>query len=220
VARGRSLGCVGWWADADARPGEVIDVTVFAVLATLAVAWVVALESLFAAAWLSPVGWALAMSPAILLVLFTLTPVYAKQSKVRWIAFGAFLLGVLVVLVPWNARKRFVHDVFSVRAGISVDEVEAIMGGYIKGAGAAWHLPHAPDPRVRPPDEPEDAAEGELARATFESYRAPDYPTGVDRDYYTGTMIYRWSTRPEYNADWGAIEFVAGKVVKVDFLPD
>jgi hypothetical protein len=193
-------------------------VTIFVVLATLAVAWVVALEWVVAAAWLSPVGWAIAMSPATLLVLFTMTPVYAKKTKVRSISCGAFVLAALVVLVPWNARKRFVHDVFSVRVGMSVDEVEAIMGGYIKGAGAAWQLPQAPDPRVA--SEPEGDAGVELARARFASYRAPDYPRGELRRYFTGTMTYRWSTLAAYNADWGPVEFVAGKVTKVDFLPD
>jgi hypothetical protein len=127
---------------------------------------------------------------------------------------------VLVVLVPWNERKRFVHDVFSVRVGMSVDEVEAVMGGYIKGAGAAWHLPQAPDPRVRHAYDPADAAAVELAQARFDSYRAADYPTDVDRHYFTGTMTYRWSERAAFNADWGPIEFVAGRVVNVNFMPD
>lgn len=202
-----------------ARRGDVVELRIVAVLAALAVTWIVALEWLFAAAWSSAAGLALAMAPAMLLVLFVATPAFANKTPVRWVACRGFLLGVLVVLVPWHERKRFVHDVYTVRLGMSVDDVDAILGGYTQGAGAAWQLP-AQDPRVRAPGEPEDAAWVEAARAAFAADRAPDYPQGVERDYFTGTRIYRWSERPAYNADWGAIAFVAGKVVEVRFLPD
>lgn len=184
------------------------------IAAVTAVAWVVAVEWLFAAAWLSPVGWALAMAPATLLLLWTLTPVHANRPEVRWFACRVVLLCVLVVLLPWNDRKQFVHDVYSVRAGMSVDEVEAVMGGYIKGAGAAWQVPEVPDPRVS------DVPAAVVVQSSFDAYREPAYPDAWEREHFTGTMIYRWSTRAAFNADWGSIAFVDGKVVEVGFLPD
>jgi len=205
---------------ATSRIAPVVGWVVYGLVATIAVGWVVALDVLVAASWLHPIGWALALAPVTILVLVSPTPLHRTKPKAKWVSSGALLLSVLVVLVPWNPRKRFVHDVFSVRAGMSVDEVEAVMVGYIKGVGAKWQIPQGPDPLVRGPDDPEDAAAAERARAAFDTYREPECPAGEDRLHVTGTMTYRWSTDANYDADWGQVEFVDGKVVKVEFLPD
>jgi hypothetical protein len=79
-----------------------------------------------------------------------------------------------------------------VRPGMTVDEVEAVMGGYIKGMGQKW------------------GGAGNSA-----------YPEGAERDRATGIMTYRWNdSNPAYNADWGQVTFEHGRVVKVEFLPD
>ena len=176
------------------------------IAAVLAVAWVVAVELVVAAAWLHPIGWALALAPAALLAVATCR--HGTNPRARWLFAGALVLGVLVVLAPWNGRKRFVHDVFSVREGMSVDEVETVMGAYIKGVGPKWE----------PPPE-----HGELRGREADASptnREPEYPDGYSRRHFTGTMTYRWSTAASYDADWGQVHFVDGKVVKVEFLPD
>ena len=205
---------------ATSRIVQVLGWVVFGVVVMIAVAWVVVLDLFVAAAWLQPIGWALALAPVTLLTLLSLTHLYRTKPKAKWGTCGAFLLSVLVVLVPWNPRKRFVHDLFSVRAGMSVDEVEAVMVGYMKGAGAKWQTPQGSAPPVRGPDDPRDAAAAERARAAFATYREPEYPAGEGRLHVTGTMTYRWSTDAKYDADWGQVGFVDGKVAKVEFLPD
>jgi hypothetical protein len=192
---------------------------VFAIGTAIGVAWVVAFDCIVAAAWLHPIGWAMALAPIATLAAFTLTPIGATRPHARWAACGALLLGVMVILVPWNERKRFLHDLHSVRAGMSVDEVEAVMGGYIKGMGAQWELPLGPDPFGHGADEPHVADAHAAARAAAAAYRAPEFPTGARRAHATGTMTYRWNVT-EYNADWGQVEFVNGKVVNIAFWPD
>jgi hypothetical protein len=181
-----------------------------------AVAWVVLLDLVGGDAWLGP---AVSLAPAALLALLTVMP-FETSPAAKWLCRGAFVASVVVAYVPWNPRKHFVRDVFSVRAGMSVDEVEAILGGYIKGAGPQWPLPEAPDPIVRGLDEPHRPTATEHARAAAAAYREPQYPAGAERRHVTGIMTYRWSTEPAHNADWGQVHFVDGKVVKVEFLPD
>lgn len=164
------------------------------VLATGSVAWTVAIDLLAAAAGQHLVGWCLALGPIALLALFTWLPFGPAARRPRGIAALALLAAVLVVAVPWNQRKRFVHDVLSIRPGMTVDEVELAMASYQKGPGAKWQEPAADDAR--------------------------DFDESRRRPHFTGPMIYRWSTRAEYDSDWGLVEFVAGKVVKVQFLPD
>lgn len=205
---------------ATSRTSRTVGSIVLAASTAIAVAWVVAFDLLVAASWLSPIGWVLALAPVTILALLSLMPLDRTKPSTRGMSWGAFLLGVLVVLVPWNPRKRFVHDVFSVRAGMSFDEVEAVMAGYIRGAGAQWQFPQSPAPRVREPGDPEDAAGAERARAVVDAYREPEDLDDEERRHFTGNMIYRWSTSAEYNADWGQVAFRNGRVVKVEFLPD
>lgn len=121
----------------------------------------------------------------------------ALYHRKRWqlITVGVVVGGVLLLWWnPFHPRKRFLHDLYSVQTGMTVDEVEAIMGGYMKGWGARFH------PGV-------------------ENYEPPEYPTGPDRASVTGTMTYRWSAGA-FDADWGQIRFSSGRVVEVEFHPD
>ena len=52
---------------------------------------------------------------ATIWTLVSLTPDYRTKPKAKWGTLGALLFSVMVVLVPWNRRKRFVNDPFSVR---------------------------------------------------------------------------------------------------------
>jgi hypothetical protein len=96
-----------------------------------------------------------------------------------------------MVATPWHARKQFVWDLYSVRQGMSVDEVEAVMGEYIKGMGTKF---------------------GESSAS---------HPTSDKRAAATGTMTYRWNDSDACcDADWGQVTFQQGRVVKVEFLSD
>lgn len=205
---------------ATSRTAAAVGWVVPGLATTMAVAWIVALDFVVAAAWLPPIGWALALTPVTLLALVSLVPPGRTNASVKWLSWSAVLAGVLVVLVPWNQRKRFVHDVHSVRVGMSVDEVEAILGGYIHGAGPKWQGPPGPDPLVRGLDDPQDPTATEQAEAAFAAYPEPEYPAGPARRHATGVMTYRWSTDWKYDSDWGLVHFLVGRVVKVEFLPD
>lgn len=199
---------------------RVVVGTAYGAYAAIAVAWVVLLDLVAPQTWCDPVGWGLGLAPVALLPLWSVMPERRPKRIELSVSWGALLLCVTVILVPWTDRKRFVNDVFSVRPGMSIDDVEAVMAGYMKGAGGQWHLPEGPDPVVRGPEDPEDAAETETARALFDSYREPQYPAGQARRHFTGSVVYRWSNHSGANADWGLVQFADGKVVKVQFLPD
>lgn len=183
------------------------------VLATCAVAWTVAIDLLAAASGQHLLGWGLALGPAVLLMLFTWLPFGPAARRPRGMTALALLAAVLVVAVPWNQRKRFVHDVLSIRPGMTVDEVEHAMASYRKGSGAKWQVPAADELQTT------DATPAE-AMAAARTDHARDLDELRRRPYFTGTTIYRWSTDAEYDSDWGLVEFVAGRVVKVQFLPD
>lgn len=172
------------------RRGTVARTATMAVLAALALAWAATFD-LFAAGarhhWLVPV---ITLTPVGLVALLAFA---SRERALRAAGAGLAVLAVLLTLVPWHPRKVFAARLDSIEKGMTVDEVEAIIGGYIKGHG--WAIPDELPP--------------------------PEYPEGEARAHATGTMIYRWNTTSaSYNADWGKVEFQDGKVVAVDFLPD
>src|SRR4051812_24822918 len=113
--------------------------------------------------------------------------------------------------MPWHPRKRFVHDLFSVSPGMSVDDVERIMGGYMKGQGRKWVVPPGAAPLLRAPGEPVDAGAAVRAEAARAAYVPPDYPAGQERAHATGTMTYRWSDDAAYDSDFGQVQFRDGR---------
>ena len=146
----------------------------------------------------------------------------ALVSQRRWarIACAAvWTVVVVLVLTPWHPRQRFVRDLDSVRPGMTVDEVEAILGKYVKGSG--WVIPAGPPPMVRGPDDPVDEDAARRAAEAQAAYVPPAYPAGDERAHATGTMTYRWcTTGAAFNSDWGQVTFKDGRVVQVEFLPD
>lgn len=132
---------------------------------------------------------------------------------------AAWMVAIALVLTPWSPRKRFIRDLYSVTPGMTVDEVDAIMGGYIKGSG--WAVPAGPPPVVQGRDEPPDEDAARRAAEAQAAYAPPAYPEGDDRARATGTMTYRWNDHDaRYDADWGQVTFEGGRVVVVEFLPD
>lgn len=103
------------------------------------------------------------------------------------------LLAVLY-LVPWNSRKVFLEDLWAVKPGMSVPEMEGIMGKYIRGSG--WP--------ANPLGSGGSAGGGQLT---------PSRP-GLE------SRVYRHSTDGRFNSDWGVVYIKEGKVVGTEFFPD
>ena len=128
-----------------------------------------------------------------------------------WVLVGALLLvgspgrekllilGLLVValfsirFVDWNSRKPFLKDLYRVQEGMTIAEVEQIMGDYMGGICYPDHSLGLP---AR-----ESAAE-------VEELALPD------------RAVYRHTSEGWGNSDWGEIWFEKGRVKEVRFLPD
>jgi hypothetical protein len=109
------------------------------------------------------------------------------------------ILGLLIValfsirLVDWNSRKPFLKDLYRVREGMTVEQVEQIMGHYMGGTG--W------------PACPLGLPAG-TSGAETEELALPD------------RLVYRHTDEGWGNSDWGEIRFVEGRVEEIRFLPD
>lgn len=128
-----------------------------------------------------------------------------------WVLIGALLLvgspkrekllilGLFVVVlfsirpVDWNSRKPFLKDLYHVKEGMTVEQVEQIMDSYLEGTG--W------------PARPLGLPAGEEAVET-EGLALPD------------RLVYRHTNEGWGDSDWGEIRFEEGRVVEIRFLPD
>ncbi len=128
-----------------------------------------------------------------------------------WVLMGALLLvgsprrekllilGLLVLVlfsirfVDWNSRKPFLKDFYRVREGMTVEQVEQIMGSYMGGTCCPAHPLGLPDGKQT---------------AETEELAVPD------------RAVYRHTNEGWGNSDWGEITFEKGQVVKIEFLPD
>jgi hypothetical protein len=128
-----------------------------------------------------------------------------------WVLVGALLLvgsprrekllilGLLVIFlfsirfVDWNSRKPFLKDFYRVREGMTVEQVEHIMGNYIGGTCYPAH--------------PLGLPAGKSA-AEAEELALPD------------RAVYRHTDEGWGDSDWGEITFEKGRVVQTQFLPD
>ncbi|WP_338864803.1 hypothetical protein [Myxococcus stipitatus] len=118
----------------------------------------------------------------------------SAPARVRW---GTAVLLLLLCMgmrwLDWDSRKPFMRDLSSVRPGMTVEQVEAIMGRYLRGTG--W--PENPFTRGNAPG---DFRAGELQVAD--------------------SRVYRHTNEGWGNSDWGVVRFEAGRVVDVTFSPD
>jgi len=117
---------------------------------------------------------------------------------------------VLALAVPihvvTSSRGRFLRDLYSIQPGMTVEEVEAIMAGYIQGTGF-------------PANPYSEGEEDELVDlGTGRRFHTVDTPEGEME--IVGSKVYRHSDDGAYNADWGIVEFEHGRVVSVSFSPD
>ena len=151
------------------------------------------------AAWLAFDLFAAGASPwwvttGALLALATPVVLLARGVQRRWARYATaavVALAIVVALLPWHPRKRFVATLYRVQPGMTVAEADAVMADYHVGAGAKWQS------------------------------RDGNEPGGLTDEGRDGTLIYRWNDRDAaYDSDWGVVTIAAGRVVKVEFLPD
>ena len=132
---------------------------------------------------------------------------FRHPTRIKYgIYVGLIICLVILYLVPWNTRKPFLRDLEKVQIGMTVDQVEVIMGRYMTGTG--WPvMPGA----ASPTGQLIDASSG-LTMATSNS------PSGemVIRD----SITYRHSNDGAFNSDWGVVRFSNGFVVAKEFMPD
>ncbi|MCH7904620.1 MAG: hypothetical protein IH944_08660 [Armatimonadetes bacterium] len=137
-------------------------------------------------------GWDLYFTGFVLGAIVFVLP-FVLFHFARWkvaVCALAVLLYFGMMLTPWHPRKQFIAKLNSIQVGMTIDEVDQIMDGYMLGFGRG------------------------LDRVV------PAYPTGEERKVAKGNMTYRWSKSASYNADWGRVFFEEGRVVKTEFLPD
>lgn len=125
-----------------------------------------------------------------------------------WLLVGALLatgrplrdklliLGMFVVVlgsvrfVDWNSRKSFLRDFHGLQEGMTVEEVDQIMNGYMKAYGGG------------PPQSQNE------------------YEFGEQGEVVTGWVTYRHTNEGWGDSDWGVVTFDNGQVVRLQFLPD
>ncbi len=112
----------------------------FALCLAASVAFAACLD-LFAGGLIHRPPWAIAALlgysslPALIGVL-----AFRTSWRGRGLLVAAAVVGVLV-FVPWHPRKRFVNDLYSIRVGMTVEEVRRIMGRYEPRGDETWSGP-------------------------------------------------------------------------------
>jgi hypothetical protein len=125
-----------------------------------------------------------------------------------WLLVGALLatgrplrdklliLGVFVLVlgsvrfVDWNSRKAFLRDFHGLREGMTVEEVDQIMSGYMKAYGGG------------PPQSQNE------------------YEFDEQGEVVAGWVTYRHTNEGWGDSDWGVVTVENGQVVRLQFLPD
>jgi hypothetical protein len=134
-----------------------------------------------------------------------LPALFHRPAVLKFAVYGVFVASLVVLYaVPWNSRKVFLHDLDKVRTGMSVEEVESIMGTYMKGTG--W------------PAGPASSSDTLTEVGTGIRVRTSVSPSGeLEVD---DSIVYRHSNDAAFNSDWGIVKFKDGKVVETVFMPD
>jgi hypothetical protein len=117
-----------------------------------------------------------------------------SPSRVKLLILGLLVVVLFSIrLFDWNSRKPFLKDFYRVKEGMTVDQVEQIMGSYMGGPCE--------------PTLPSEASGGQQAIETA-VLAEPD------------RAVYRHTDEGWGNSDWGEVTFEEGRVVEIQFLPD
>lgn len=127
-----------------------------------------------------------------------------RRSLTNCVVYVAFLVVLTrLYLTPWNSRKAFLWDFRRIQIGMTVEEVEAVMGSYIRGTG--W-----------PPHPSKD--EGELvALGSPSRYK---YTCRGDEIVLVDCLVFRHDDHGLFDSDWGVVRVKDGRVVGTEFMPD
>jgi len=153
-----------------------------------------------------PVAWWLYLSAVLLFTTGFLArrPIQLQTRRIG-VVVGVALGVAVLYFVPWSSRKPFLHDLYSIRRGMTEADVRRIMGKYMEGTG--W-------PAVYGSETP---GEGTLATsdATYATTVSPKGELAI-----RNSLVFRHSNSGQFNADFGIVEFKNGKVTQVSFSPD
>lgn len=142
-------------------------------------------------------GCALVLAPIVLF----------NRSRLNIGIMAVLFVGLLFLYAaPWHTRKPFLRDFAKLEIGMTRDEVLAIMDGYMTGTNLP-PIPGAP---------PEGGTMSVLGSdMVLELETTPEGAIGVK-----DSIVFRHSDKAAFNADWGVVRFVDGRVIETEFLPD
>jgi hypothetical protein len=185
---------------------SVLAVAVISVIAIIFAAfWEMGLATCASATFFAGYGlfWTVILIPLLLW----------RASVLKFACYALLILSLAVLyFVPWNSRKPFLRDFEKVCVGMTVSEVEAIMGDYIKGTG--W--PAIPEELRK---NGVTSSSGTLTEAgsgiTMTTSISPSGELEIQ-----DSITYRHSNEGAFNSDWAVVKFEDGKVVSKVFMPD
>jgi hypothetical protein len=101
-------------------------------IASLAMVLIAASEMVVA----MPVPWWLYVVATAMFAIGLLRNRHPRQQLGRLVTLISICLAATILhLVPWSSRNGFLKHLYSIRRGMTEDQVNAIMGGYIRGTG-------------------------------------------------------------------------------------
>jgi hypothetical protein len=154
----------------------------------------------------NPVVWWLYVLAALVCVagLIRFVPIKRQRHRLGTIAVVTIFIAALYFM-DWTTRKPFLRDLDRIHIGMTEGEVRQIMGNYTEGTGLQ-----------EPPGEPASTQLTILGSGL--KYPTNSTPTGEVR--LVDSIVFRHSSDPYFNADWGIVSFENGKVSAVEFSPD
>lgn len=174
--------------------------------------WMVLTVSLIAIIPLACIDFAMAwlvtkpISPAIFIYyvlpyLFIILPfVIIRFNKQKmWLVIAFLFFVVLIYYMPWSSRKVFLRDLYSIKSGMSITEVERRMSRYI--------IPFEDD---MPNDLIPTSSD-----ISWDVVKEKQSDTGL-----VDQLVYRHSNNGLFNADLGIVHFKNGLVESVEFMTD
>jgi hypothetical protein len=83
-----------------------------------------------------PIPWRLYVAAAAMFAVGLLRKRPPRRQFGRLVILMSIcLVAAILHLTPWSSRKVFLKDLYSIKPGMTVTEVKAIMAGYIPGTG-------------------------------------------------------------------------------------